>query len=109
MEVHYRVRSRRKGAPDRDHDNSQRTVRIVRRKGNQVSEPKKKPFESQKKFQARKRAEEITSGYVHQDLQRKRSKRESYQERCGHCKGGGVIGGGKPCGNCSNGYITRYR
>lgn len=73
-------------------------------------EPKKKPFESKKKFEARKRAEEKVAGYVHQDLQRAKPKRQSFQERCGHCHGHRVMSNGKPCRNCGgSSTITRYR
>ncbi len=71
-------------------------------------EPKKKPFESKKKFEARKRAEDLVNGYVQRDMKRVKASRQRYQVTCGHCKGGGVIGGGKTCGNCGGyGKITR--
>lgn len=72
------------------------------------NEPKRKPFESKKKFEARAKAEEKLKGYVHQDLKRARSTRHTYDVTCGHCKGGGMIGGGKVCRNCGgSGKITR--
>jgi len=71
-------------------------------------EPKKKPFESKRKFEARKRADELVNGYVQQDMKRVKAARQQYQVTCGHCKGHGYIGGGKPCGNCgTSGKITR--
>lgn len=71
-------------------------------------EPKRKPFESKKSFEARKRAEEVVKGYVHQDLQRAKPKRQTYAVPCGHCKGHRVLSNGKPCPNCGgSGRITR--
>jgi len=82
----------------------------MRREGDEVSkEPKKKPFESKKKFERRKRAEELVNNYVQQDLKRVKPQPRAYQERCGHCKGTRVMSNGKPCRNCGgSGTITRY-
>lgn len=71
-------------------------------------EPKRKPFESKKNFEARKRAEEVVKGYVHQDLKRTKAQRQTFQVTCGHCKGHRVLSNGKPCLNCGgSGRITR--
>lgn len=42
-----------------------------------MGQPKKKAFESKKKFEARKRAEEKIKGYVHQDVNRVKPKRQT--------------------------------
>lgn len=71
-------------------------------------EPKKKPFESKKKFEARKRAEEVVDGYVQQGLKRVKAPRQVYQVTCGHCKGYKTMSNGKPCFNCGGfGKILR--
>jgi DnaJ-class molecular chaperone len=67
-------------------------------------------FKGKKKREAEARAKDKLADYLERDLKRVRARKESYRERCGHCKGGGVIGKGKTCLNCSGqGFITRYR
>jgi len=68
-------------------------------------------FKGKKAREAEARAKDKLSDYVETGLTRAGSpaRKMAYKERCGHCKGGMVIGGGKPCNNCQGGYITRYR
>lgn len=71
-------------------------------------DPKKKPFESKKKFEARKRADSLLNGYVQQGLKRVKAPRQTYEVTCGHCKGYKVMSNGKSCLNCGgSGKITR--
>jgi DnaJ-class molecular chaperone len=67
-------------------------------------------FKSKKQKEAEARAKDKLSDYVERDLKRASPRKQSYQDKCGHCKGGGVIGGGKQCLNCGGGgTITRFR
>lgn len=89
-----------------DHD---RELSRLQRKRYEVSKPpKKKAFETKKQYERRVKAHEVVEGYVHQDLQRVKTKRQIYQVRCGHCHGKRVMSNGKPCLNCGGaGSITR--
>ncbi len=67
-------------------------------------------FKGKKKREAEARAKDKLSDYVERDLKRNSPRKQAYQERCGHCKGTRVIGGGKMCRNCGgSGSITRFR
>lgn len=73
-------------------------------------EPKKKPFETKKKFAARKKADETLRGYIGQDLRRgRKTERTVRKQRCPHCHGRKVMSNGKPCRNCGGeGSIYLY-